>query len=820
MNQEYSANIVLPFFVSLAVVAIAGGAFLTRGFRLTREPHPGQWPASDTGVRDFPFGWPLCVVIVTLVFLAANQLLVRGVAAGKWDADGQFFPYYVLVADHARAGHFVQWDPWSNGGLPSLGDPQVGAFSPVNMVLGLLTGGTSQGFRIYWLLMWWLGGFGMLMLGRHLRAPPWGACIVSLGFLFCGVYTGNAEHTSWIVAYSFLPLIIWRLDVALCSRRLQAAVESGAVWGLSALAGYPGIVIITGCFATLWTFGRWLIPRLQSHFGLDPRRAPSQLTAVFAFSALLLVLFVGGLVLSPTYVAFFIEGAGTSTRVGALAREVALGNSLEPGALATFASPYLTALKAVRQFMPPNVPPGDLWPATDVSMVNIYAGSIIPSFALFAIIRYPRDAWRWWLACLAGLSLACALGETLPLRGWLYDWVYPMRFFRHSAIFRLYYIFSICVLALIATGDLAADLREARVSARARFLIASVGVTSLALLAGRSFVDPAWSTGMPPMAALLGRIHFAAVWLGLCGLAFLLWQVRNRRIEWFVPVLLVGLAASDAIVTSVLSIPTIVGLGEAAERWDRLDAQHSSNLDLTWLGFQRQGSSCGGPLTVRCRRNDQLITKVPALSSYSPDKNVFHLAMLGDSVLGTMATGAQRIWFSRKVAEGPATEGWFEAFRQRVDFLGVPPLVIHPPGELLHPTRLNTGLEVDSIDLAAIAALPAAEPIHADIARYRPQELEFNVHTASAGWLLVTDRWARNWRAEVNGRSTTVYGGNFIFRAVPVSAGQSRVRFTYAPWGFPWLVIVSWATLAAVVSRRLLDRRAARRAPVSGRTLV
>jgi hypothetical protein len=802
MNQEYSANIVLPFFVSLAVVAIAGGAFLTRGFRLTREPHPGQWPASDTGVRDFPFGWPLCVVIVTLVFLAANQLLVRGVAAGKWDADGQFFPYYVLVADHARAGHFVQWDPWSNGGLPSLGDPQVGAFSPVNMVLGLLTGGTSQGFRIYWLLMWWLGGFGMLMLGRHLRAPPWGACIVSLGFLFCGVYTGNAEHTSWIVAYSFLPLIIWRLDVALCSRRLQAAVESGAVWGLSALAGYPGIVIITGCFATLWTFGRWLIPRLQSHFGLDPRRAPSQLTAVFAFSALLLVLFVGGLVLSPTYVAFFIEGAGTSTRVGALAREVALGNSLEPGALATFASPYLTALKAVRQFMPPNVPPGDLWPATDVSMVNIYAGSIIPSFALFAIIRYPRDAWRWWLACLAGLSLACALGETLPLRGWLYDWVYPMRFFRHSAIFRLYYIFSICVLALIATGDLAGDLRQRRL-ARPRFLIASVVVTSLALLAGMSFVDPAWSTGMPAKAALLGRIHFAAVWLGLCVVAWLLWQLRDRRIEWFVPVLLVGLAASDAIVTSVLSIPTTVSLGEGAARWKRLDEQHSSALDLTALGFWRAPSSCEGPITLRCRRNDQLITKIPALSSYSPDKNVFHLAMIGDPVLNAMATGTERIWFSRRIAEASVTRAGFAAFRDRVEVLGAPPLVIHPSAALLHQPGFNATPEPQATEVAAIAALPAAEPIRADVARYRPDELELHVQTPTDGWLLVTDRWAQNWHAEVNGRPTAMYGGNFIFRAVRVTAGHNDVRFTYRPWGFPWLVLVSWGTLALVVLRRM-----------------
>ena len=195
--------------------------------------------------------WRVWLLLVTLIFLLANQLLVRGVAVGKWDAVGQFLPYYVLVADHARAARFVEWDPWSSGGLLLLGDPQVGAFSPINVALGLLTGGTSAGFRLYWLLIWWLGGFGMLMLGRRLGAPAWGACVVSLGLLLSGVYTGNAEHTSWVAAFSFLPLTIWRLDAALCSRRLWLAAQAGAIWGLSALAGYPGIVMITGCFVAL-----------------------------------------------------------------------------------------------------------------------------------------------------------------------------------------------------------------------------------------------------------------------------------------------------------------------------------------------------------------------------------------------------------------------------------------------------------------------------------------------------------------------------------------------------------------------------------------
>ena len=146
--------------------------------------------------------------------------------------------------------------------------------------------------------------------------------------------------------------------------------------------------------------------------------------------------------------------------MGPLARDVALGGPLQPGALATFASPYLAALKAFRQVTAQGAALGALWPGTDVSMVSIYSGPIIPSLALFALLRQPRHAWRWWVAGLGLLSLACAMGEMLPLRGWLYDWLYPTRFFRHPAVFRLHFIFAISVLATIGTRDITGDLRR------------------------------------------------------------------------------------------------------------------------------------------------------------------------------------------------------------------------------------------------------------------------------------------------------------------------------------------------------------------------
>jgi len=64
---------------------------------------------------------------------------------------------------------------------------------------------------------------------------------------------------------------------------------------------------------------------------------------------------------------------------------------------------------------------------------------------------------------------------------------------------------------------------------------------------------------------------------------------------------------------------------------------------------------------------------------------------------------------------------------------------------------------------------------------------------------MVTDRWAPGWRATVNGQPAATFGADFIFRAVAVRRGENVVRFTYQPAGYPWLLALSWLTLACVL---------------------
>lgn len=741
------------------------------------------------------YGWPLATALLTIIFFGSNHLLLQEKAVGIWDANDQFYPYQALIADYARAGRIVNWSPWSNTGTPLSGDPQAGTFSPLNFITGYITGGTSYGFILYWLFVWWLGGLGIMLLARHLKAPPWGGCVVALGYLFCGVYTGNAQHLSWLVGFSFLPLIIWRLDAALVTRKPLAGVEAGALWGLSALSSYPGLTITTACFSLLWAVGRHFFtetPDVEGHPPALLQPLPTRRIGRREIIWLTLAVLVGVLILLPSYFTFFYEGAGVISRTSAINREAALFNSLTPGALLSFASPQVPILKLYN--------PEKLWPALDVSMCSVYAGALIPVLALFALANRPRERWRWWLMLLAALGLACALGQTLPLRGWLYDWFYPMRFFRHAAIFRLYYLFSLAALALFAARDLAGALRREIAGVWFRFFVIAAWLASCASLILIAFN----SVGLraEEKATRLGNLHVLVVWGGLCLIAFIAWKLRGDWKMWALPILLLTLAGSDALMTGALSKQTMISQSEEfVGRWKQLDERHSPALDLTATGWRRDEGACYPASPCVNFNNDQLITKIPVLRSYyyaTSDAHDLFLRTLEHPVLKDTAVGGQRVWFARQAGQVRLSQSNFDAFLRRAESLGRPPLVVHAAEDMLG--RIG-GVDVPPAEM--INGLNAMESVKADIVKYDPDQLIFIVDCETDGWLLLTDRWARSWQAEINGAQVPVYGGNFIFRAVKVSSGRNEIKFTHRPAASPWLLILSWGTLMLVAASSL-----------------
>jgi hypothetical protein len=60
------------------------------------------------------------------------------------------------------------------------------------------------------------------------------------------------------------------------------------------------------------------------------------------------------------------------------------------------------------------------------------------------------------------------------------------------------------------------------------------------------------------------------------------------------------------------------------------------------------------------------------------------------------------------------------------------------------------------------------------------------VSAPAFGWLVVSDVWYPGWRARVDGGAVPVLRADYLFRAVPLEAGEHQVVFSYRPLSF-WL---------------------------------
>jgi hypothetical protein len=726
-------------------------------------------------------GWLLAGLLLTTLFLILNRELISGARVQIWDATAYYTPAFSLVADHARVGRLLLWDPWLAGGTPDFADPQVGAASPIMVIAGAIGGGSSAAFRSYWLFIWLLGPLGLLLLARHLGAPPWGAFVVGLGYAFCGFYTAHAEHTTVLYSFSFVPWFIWRFDVALTSVRFRPAAQAGALWGLSALGGYPAIVILGGGMLFLWGLGRCCSSRNRAMLRIQKRPIWGRL--MFTFLALAMVFCIGVLIMSPTYVAFFREGLGYTERAGAEPRWLAIaGNALDPGALATFASPYLTALK-----FPPRNP--ELWPKTNISMADVYVGVLPLILSLLALSQRPRSFWRWWLLGIIVFFLVCAVGDRLPVRGWLYDYCPPTRYFAYPAMFRGYAIFSAAVLALLATRDLkvATQNTETRIwrQLAALSLIASITAVWVYVHVVSHVTDLGDQFH-------LSNLHLAGIWFGAVGVSLLMllfWRTR----KWLA-ILFAVLAILDAALTLRLSQEFISVGRTTGSLLGRVDAGHKTLLTLNSLRRELQA-----PIFLGGRnQNNNVPLRIPTFYNDSTMRNRVHEEFANHPVLLNMGLGANRIWFCKNATIAVPSHFAYLALVNRSEQLGAPVIIVVPPAQMAKVSQIISPSVPDRAELTSISHLAQAEQIPAQLLKYTPNNLKLKVSCPQDGWLLVTDRWAAGWRAKVNGIPLEVFGGNFIFRAVHVRAGENTIQFYYPQHLYFTLVLLSWSTLVAV----------------------
>jgi len=155
----------------------------------------------------------------------------------------RWVPYYTI----SHFNQFPFWDPYRCGGMPMLGNPEAGVFSPyvaLYLGFGLIPGMLLE---IYFhLAIAFAGGY---LLGREFGLPPLvaavlGAMFPSSSWLALHVAAGHLNFLS----FAYMPLIIAMLMAACRMRRWYPAAFGGLLWALTLTEGnyafvYTGVLI-------------------------------------------------------------------------------------------------------------------------------------------------------------------------------------------------------------------------------------------------------------------------------------------------------------------------------------------------------------------------------------------------------------------------------------------------------------------------------------------------------------------------------------------------------------------------------------------------
>ena len=291
--------------------------------------------------------------------------------------------------------------------------------------------------------------------------------------------------------------------------------------------------------------------------------------------------------------------------------------------------------------------------------------------------------------------------------------------------------------------------------------------------------------------AALAAAHLLLVWGGAAAIMFRTWRNRWRQPSSFGRYL-VGLCIADAVLTVVLSQPTLYC--NRAHCWAKVESAHVASVHQTAQGLMRLPRQGG----ERAALETCLVDKLAMVEAFNPLRNALYDGMLKELVLADAASGADRIWFASAASVEPLGQAAAARLAARAAVLGRPCLILSDPasvaGELAAPPQepvphCETPLE----------RLPAAVRWRRKSAATPAALWNSTFSCPKHGWLLVTDRWARDGEPGER-RSATGVDRRSRLSAAPVRQGENRIRFQFCPWGYPWLLLSSWLTLGMALA--------------------
>jgi hypothetical protein len=328
----------------------------------------------------------------------------------KWDNMDAIYPWHYFISECFAHGHLPLWTPYCRLGQPFYGDLSMGGYYPITLLLTFFTDYSVYIANLELVIHLPIASIGMYKLLQRLGCSDLASMTLGIAYSLSGIFLSHAMHYPLFVSAAWVPFLFLFQIKLHDTFSFKNAVLAGINFGLFFTGGYLALLII-------WVY---VILFFHLFFIVKKKRYTDFLKngSVFAFTSLLL---------GAVPLLFFIENSSLIDRGNGVSWEMASQLPFTLKSFVSFFAPLLTASSKV-----------DF--GTDISMRNSYVGILLLPFALLFILK-EKNRNAFLLFGVALVFLLIAMGDMLPFRKLLYDYVPLMDSFRFPSIFRFVSIF-------------------------------------------------------------------------------------------------------------------------------------------------------------------------------------------------------------------------------------------------------------------------------------------------------------------------------------------------------------------------------------------
>ena len=685
------------------------------------------------------------------------------------DTVHQGYPFLSYTASSLAEGRIPHWNPYIYCGIPFFSSFSAPVFYPVRGLL-LLAAGPEASVRFIWPVQAFIAALSAWLFLGSLGVSRGGRMVGTIAFA-AGAWANTlfyAGHTSKMVSWSFLPLLLYACERWWGTRRAWFLFVGGFCLGMQALSSHPQMLLYSVLAATVWLAWRFL----------ERPGVRNALVAAAGVAAMtLLGMGLGAVQMLPGY-----NFSRTSTRGEDLSLSQSASYSMPPEETLAMAFPHLFGY---RHGFPDSEAGGGpvYWGRLGLRLSSEFTGVSVLLLAAVALLSR-RTHRGMALGAVALLGLLVSWGGYTPFYGILYDIVPVFRKLRAPHMAAFLTTSGISLLAGPGFDSVVSGVRAGRCWKP----IAAWGALCLVLFA---FCRPILSSaqagwwrraGASPSAfpeLVDRRVDLAsgdflrAAAVSAC-MAVIVFAVSRKRIGPGSACLMVSAVAALELVP--LDRDFQVYLPQT--RMEDLHPEPEGLREAVGGGRIFPGGNQFVPFGIRsvtgyhAARTQAVDAMLAGISSggFTDVRSTAFTVLVDGGMVATYDDLARRIASDSTAPALPPelTVPMPRAFMPGAWVQEGDPSAFGLPPEVVSTVSGDPGIPQ-----------PVGGRGSAEIARDAPELVEITVESGEPGLLVLADTWHPRWAVRVDGAETPLLRANGWMRAVAVPAGRHTVCFSY-----------------------------------------